>query len=112
VCQADRYLRCQSVTLDQQKRRVVVCLREGDDLEAELTANEAALLAHMMQYPDVVFSCVELARAALGYNLDRDQARSIVRPHVSRLRRKIEPNPLHPTVIQTIRGKGYVFSPP
>jgi DNA-binding response OmpR family regulator len=28
-----------------------------------------------------------------------------------RIRRKIEPDPSRPTVIRTIRGGGYVFSP-
>jgi DNA-binding response OmpR family regulator len=28
-----------------------------------------------------------------------------------RIRRKIEPDPAHPSVIRTIRGGGYLFSP-
>jgi DNA-binding response OmpR family regulator len=27
------------------------------------------------------------------------------------MRRKIEPDPAHPSVIRTVRGVGYVFSP-
>jgi two-component system phosphate regulon response regulator OmpR len=30
---------------------------------------------------------------------------------VSRLRRKIEPNPAEPTVIRTVRGIGYILDP-
>ena len=30
---------------------------------------------------------------------------------VTRLRRKIEPNPKLPTYLQTVRGKGYVLRP-
>ena len=30
---------------------------------------------------------------------------------IMRIRRKIEPDPSRPTVIRTIRGGGYVFSP-
>jgi two-component system phosphate regulon response regulator OmpR len=32
--------------------------------------------------------------------------------HISRLRRKLEPNPRQPSLIKTIRGKGYVFTAP
>jgi two-component system, OmpR family, response regulator len=28
-----------------------------------------------------------------------------------RIRRKIEPDPAHPSVIRTVRGGGYLFSP-
>jgi two-component system, OmpR family, response regulator len=32
--------------------------------------------------------------------------------HISRLRRKLEPDPKQPALIKTIRGKGYVFTAP
>jgi two-component system, OmpR family, response regulator len=32
--------------------------------------------------------------------------------HISRLRRKLEPDPRQPSLIKTIRGKGYVFTAP
>ena len=30
---------------------------------------------------------------------------------ISRLRRKIEKNPQHPTIIRTVRGIGYIYDP-
>ena len=30
---------------------------------------------------------------------------------ITRLRRKIEPDPARPTIIKTVRGVGYVFKP-
>ena len=30
---------------------------------------------------------------------------------LSRLRRKLEPDPTHPTLIKTVRGGGYLFAP-
>ena len=30
---------------------------------------------------------------------------------ITRIRRKIEPDPDHPSIIRTVRGAGYVFSP-
>ena len=107
-----RFLHCGPVALDLEKHLVVV--RGPDDagsLNTELTASEAALLAYLMQHPDTVFSCRQLARAALGYDVSEREAGIIVRPHISRLRNKIEPDPVHPRLIRTIRGKGYLFSP-
>ena len=108
-----RFLRCGPVVLDLEKHRAVV--RGPDDtgsLNIELTASETALLAYLMQHPDTVFSCRQLARAALGYDVGKREAQDIVRPHISRLRKKIEPSPPYPRLIHTIRGKGYLFSPP
>lgn len=107
-----RFLHCGPVALDLEKHLAVV--RGPDDagsLNTELTASEAALLAYLMQHPDTVFSCRQLARAALGYEVREREAGIIVRPHICRLRKKIEPDPVHPRLVCTIRGKGYLFSP-
>jgi len=107
-----RFLRCGPVALDLEKHLAVV--RKPDDagsLNTELTTSEAALLVYLMQHPDTVFSCRQLARAALGYDVSEREAQDIVRPHISRLRKKIELDPAHPRLVRTIRGKGYLFSP-
>jgi DNA-binding response OmpR family regulator len=97
--------------LDRQKRLVVVGgTAEGAGVHAELTENEAALLAALMAEPDRIFSCRELARQALGYDLAEVEAQDIVRPHVSRLRKKIEAEPSAPALVCTVRGQGYYFS--
>ena len=108
-----RFLRCGPIVLDLEKHLAVV--RRPDDagsLNTELTTNEVALLAYLMQHPDTVFTCRQLARAALGYDVSEREAEAIVRPHISRLRKKIEPDPDNPRVVRSIRGKGYLFSPP
>ena len=108
----ERFLQSGPIALDRQKRLVVVSgTHNTDALDAELTANEAALLAHLMQRPDVVLSCRELARGALDYDVTEREAQDVVRPHISRLRKKIEPDPAHSRLIRTIRGKGYIFFP-
>lgn len=112
TAQADRLLQRGSVVLDQEKRLAVVARGdEAGSFNAELTANEAALLAYMMQRPETVISCRDLARSALGYDVSEREAQEIIRPHVSRLRGKIEADPDRPRLIRTIRGKGYLFSP-
>ncbi|MGB9594534.1 MAG: winged helix-turn-helix domain-containing protein, partial [Anaerolineae bacterium] len=75
------------------------------------TGNEMALMAQFLRNPDTVFSCRRLAKAALGYEVSEREAAEIIRPHISRLRRKVEPNPAKPRVIRTIRGKVYLYSP-
>ena len=107
----ERFLACGPVSLDCEKRLVVVRAGRGsENLDAELTAYEAALLAFLMQHPDTVLSCSGLARGAFDYRVSEREARSLVRPHISRLRKKIESDPAHPCLIRTIRGEGYLFS--
>jgi DNA-binding response OmpR family regulator len=105
-----RLLQRGPLTLDLETRNAVVSLPDGTTLEAALTANEAALLTYLMQYPDKVCSCRDLARSPLGYDVSGPEAEDIVRPHISRLRNKVEMDPARPALIRTIRGKGYVFS--
>jgi DNA-binding response OmpR family regulator len=108
---SDRFLHHGSITLDQ--RRNVVCISViGDEssVNIQLTSSEAALLEVLMEHPSQVLSCRELAHSALGYDVSEREAQDLVRPHISRLRKKIEPDPVHPQSIRTVRGKGYLFS--
>lgn len=108
----ERFLQCGPLSLDQEKRLVVVSgAGDAGSTDAELTAHEMALLAHLMQNSGTVFSSRDLAQGALGYEVGEFEAQDIIRPHISRLRKKIEPDPAHPRLIRTIRGKGYLFSP-
>jgi DNA-binding response OmpR family regulator len=107
----ERFLRAGPVTLDQEKRLAVV--GGGDDADsrsAELTATETALLAYLVQHSGTVLSCRELARAVLSYDVSEREAQNIVRPHISRLRKKVDPTPPY-RLIRTVTGKGYIFSP-
>jgi len=49
---------------------------------------------------------LELANAR-----DADAFDRAIDLRIMRIRRKIEPDPAHPSVIRTVRGGGYVFSP-
>jgi DNA-binding response OmpR family regulator len=78
----------------------------------ELTADQCSILMYMVCHPYRALSNREIACAALGYeNLDEIQSRSIVRPHILRLRRKLETDSIEPSFLRTIRGSGYLFSP-
>jgi DNA-binding response OmpR family regulator len=108
----ERFLRAGPVTLDRDNRLVIVA--GGGDAggsKAELTVSQALLLDYLMQHSNTILSCRELARFALGFDVGEQAAQGIVRPHISRLRKKIEPNPARPRLIRTISGKGYLFAP-
>jgi DNA-binding response OmpR family regulator len=79
----------------------------------ELTAHQCAILSYMVLHPQKVLSSLEISCKALGYhNLTETEADRIIRPHILKLRRKIEADPSNPRLIRSVRGKGYLFSPP
>jgi DNA-binding response OmpR family regulator len=84
-------------------------LRDDDDNEHPLTASEFGLLKVFAANPKRVLSrerLLELANARDAEAFDR-----AVDLRIMRIRRKIEPDPSKPSVIRTIRGGGYLFSP-
>lgn len=106
----ERFLCAGPITLDRQKCVLTVTWEDNaGSSNAELTISETKLLVYLMQHPGAVLSCSELARSALGYDLPGGEAQSIVRPHICRLRKKVEPDPAHPRMIRTVLGKGYLF---
>ena len=84
-------------------------LREEDGTEHPLTTSEFSLLKAFAENPRRVLSrerLLDLAQARDAEAFDR-----AIDVRITRIRRKIEPDPAHPTVIRTVRGAGYVFSP-
>jgi DNA-binding response OmpR family regulator len=84
-------------------------LRDEEDNEHPLTASEYSLLKAFAENPKRVLTrerLLELANARDAEAFDR-----AVDIRIMRIRRKIEPDPGHPTVIRTVRGGGYLFSP-
>lgn len=76
----------------------------------DLTPTEFRLLECLMGRVDEVCTPQELVRCAQGYETDAWGARSIVRVHIRRLRRKLEPDPENPRYILNVRGVGYLFA--
>jgi DNA-binding response OmpR family regulator len=84
-------------------------LRDGDDNEHPLTASEFSLLKAFAENPKRVLTrerLLDLAQARDAEAFDR-----AIDVRITRIRKKIEPDPAHPRVIKTVRGAGYVFSP-
>lgn len=96
-------LRVGTLELDAVQRRMFVNGREID-----LTATEFDILHVLMQHPGVVWTRSDLIHAALGS--DFDGIERTVDSHMRNLRRKVEPDPRHPTYIQTVYGIGYRLS--
>jgi two-component system, OmpR family, phosphate regulon response regulator OmpR len=81
--------------------------REGKALA--LTTGEFALLKVLVTHPRTPLSrdkLMELARGREYEVFDRS-----IDVQISRLRKMIEPDPTHPSYIQTVWGFGYVFVP-
>lgn len=81
-----------------------------DGRPLDLTPGEFRLLVYMMQNSSRVIPPRELVKVAQGYDCDDErEARELVKWHVHRLRRKIEPDPANPKYILNVRGVGYTF---
>lgn len=99
-----RFLVGAGVTLDLAQQLAVV---RGEPVS--LTPSEYCILCYLMRHRERVISARELVHALRGYDLDERDARDLLRSHVHRLRKKIELTPDEPTIIVTVRGKGYRF---
>jgi two-component system, OmpR family, response regulator len=77
--------------------------------EVRLTTGEFDLLAAFVNHPNQVLSrdrLLDLARNREAGPFDRT-----IDVQVGRLRRKLEDDPERPTMIKTVRGTGYIFTP-
>lgn len=80
----------------------------GLDSETHLTNMEATLLAYLMQHPGEILNPRELLMDVWQYR-DPAGASTLVRAHMSNLRRKLRDVAGPANYIQTVRGKGYRF---
>lgn len=78
-----------------------------DDHPVDLTPTEFDLLLYLAAHRGRVVSCHELVREVRGYGVDEAEAREVIRPHVSNLRRKLKQMGLDEDLIVNVRGIGY-----
>jgi PAS domain S-box-containing protein len=102
----DSTLRYGPITIDLAARQVTV-----NEVPVSLTAKEFDLLAFLAARPRHVFSRDELLHSVGPPAADFQQT-STVTELMRRLRSKIEPEPEHQRLLQTVRGVGYRFDPP
>jgi two-component system response regulator MtrA len=79
--------------------------RDGQK-HAELTPREGAILEYLIRHRDKVVSREDLLLDVWRYKNANVETRT-VDIHIVGLRRKVEPDASRPTLIQTVRGKGY-----
>ncbi len=84
-------------------------LQDEEGVDHPLTTSEFNLLKAFADHPRRVLSrerLLDLANAR-----DPDAFDRAIDVRITRIRRKVEPDPNHPRIIRTVRGAGYVFSP-
>ena len=77
-----------------------------DGRPIHLTSVEAALLVALSEQPGEILSREELIERTGASGEGR-----AIDVQVTRLRRKVEPDPRLPRYLQTVRGRGYVLRP-
>ncbi|TKI03361.1 response regulator [Martelella alba] len=91
-------------TIDVQKRTLI----SPDNVLVVLTSTEFDLLTLFIENPQTALNrdvLLEALHGRMAHAFDR-----AIDVQVSRLRRKIEPDPQNPTLIKTIRHEGYFFA--
>jgi two-component system alkaline phosphatase synthesis response regulator PhoP len=78
-----------------------------DDELLDLTPIEFDLLHALARHRGRVLSREQLIEQVWGYDYYGDER--VVDVHIGRLRKKVEDDPAHPTLIVTVRGAGYRF---
>ena len=73
--------------------------------ELKMPNREFALLKFLAENPNIGFSKEQLFETIWGYDYVGDSATVTV--HIGRIREKIEDNPSHPKIIETVWGAGY-----
>lgn len=79
---------------------------ESADQSIGLTPTEFDLLLYLAAHRSRVVSCHELVREVRGYHAEEAEAREVIRPHVSNLRRKLR-RLGDIELIVNVRGIGY-----
>lgn len=74
-----------------------------------LTRTEFALLTALAQQPDTALSYSVLSEAVYGRAQPEDEARALLRPHIARLRHKLESTGVGGVALVSIRSMGYML---
>jgi two-component system, OmpR family, KDP operon response regulator KdpE len=102
--QVSLIVRSADVTVDLQNHSVL----RGDQ-EVRLSATEYLLLAELARHEHEVMDYRTLLHRVWGPAYGDE--RHYLRVFIQRLRLKLEHDPAHPEVIQTVTGRGYRFGP-
>jgi len=76
-----------------------------------LTPTEFSLLAALVAAGGRVVPCRVLAHAVYDKDYPEPEARALLKPHLKRLRRKLQTDPGQPSPLENVRGIGYRWHP-
>lgn len=82
------------------------------DTPIHLTPTEFDILTCLAREADTVLSQEEIVEAVWGYDTEPWEARSLLNPHLTHLRQKLQPNPTDHQFIVNVHGVGYKFVTP
>jgi DNA-binding response OmpR family regulator len=88
------------LVIDEPRREVT-----AHGAGVELTTTEWGILVALATVPGRVYSRAELINRVRGYEFEGYER--TVDSHVKNLRRKVEQDPGHPRIVQTVLGGGY-----
>ena len=103
----DLVYRTQHFIVNVDQRTASKKLDSGGDQALDLTALEFNLLSTFISQPQRVWNRTQLIDKLWGDDFFGDER--VVDTHIARLRKKIEPDPAHPTFVKTVTGVGYKF---
>jgi DNA-binding response OmpR family regulator len=75
----------------------------------DITPSELEILHTLFRNPDRVITAQELVQALRGYSVENWEAKDVIRPHISNLRRKLIAADSAADIIETIRSIGYII---
>jgi len=97
-----RYVRTGSLIIDRERHEAVL-----GETELDLTPTEFEILAYLAERAPAVVTPTELARRAMGYETEEQEARELVKWHIHHLRQKIEADATKHILLKNVRGVGY-----
>lgn len=100
----DVYVLDDGTSLDLNRR-----ILEKNGVTTHLTVTEGRLLKVFLENPGKVFSHRELVLLVKGLDVSNKAAQDILRPLISRLKRKIKIHPPLHNRINSVRGTGYTY---
>ena len=104
--QRDEYQIDNGVSVDFNRRVIW-----NDCLQVSLTFTESKLMKVLLENRDYIFTHQELVAKVQGYDTTEQEAPEVLRPLVSRLRRKLSKFAGSKNWIVNVRGRGYGFDP-
>jgi len=103
------FVLCKGIKADLSRREVWDDLGSKSSTKIKLTRTEGKLLKVLLVRRGQVMTHKELVLQVQGYDVSKWEAPEVLRPVVSRLRRKLAHFPGGEKWITNVRGTGYVF---